>query len=323
MANFLSRGSCTYWNIIKAGLFAILISSCEKEIKLNLPPANSKLVVEGFIERDMPPFVILTKSIPYYDTININTFTNAIVKDAIVSVEADGQVYNLSLICLSQLPTNLQEQVKGYLGGMIYGSDFCVYTDLTGSIKGVEGKKYTLRIRYNNKEYTAQSTLLTRVPIKEVFARYDTSKRYALAGFIFTDPPGYGDAYRWMYQRINKGSDGKPLDKGLTEPYFSMINDAGFDGKQIEIVFGKTGDGNSLNDRNAIFFKKGDTIIIKFIRMEYDVYEVLHLYDYQRSSQMGGPFSRPIRISSNIKGNDDVLGYWGAFTYVLDTLFIQ
>ena len=48
--------------------------SCEEEISLNFPIESQKLVVEGGIEPNMPPYVILSKNQGYFDEINVNTY---------------------------------------------------------------------------------------------------------------------------------------------------------------------------------------------------------------------------------------------------------
>ena len=46
--------------------------SCQDEISLNFPIESQQLVIEGGIEPNMPPYVILSKNQGYFDEININ-----------------------------------------------------------------------------------------------------------------------------------------------------------------------------------------------------------------------------------------------------------
>ena len=65
---------------------SIFLISCQEEITLDIPQAESKIVVEGAIEPGFPPYVILTKNQSYFDPININTLDDIAVGDANVKV---------------------------------------------------------------------------------------------------------------------------------------------------------------------------------------------------------------------------------------------
>ncbi len=62
-------------------LICLIFISCQEEITLDLPQAESKLVVEGAIEPGFPPYVILTKNQGYFDPIGSETFSNLFVTD--------------------------------------------------------------------------------------------------------------------------------------------------------------------------------------------------------------------------------------------------
>ena len=54
-------------------LGVILLSSCTKDVELDIPGAEEKMVVQGSIEPGQPPLVILTHTNPYFGT---NNFTS-------------------------------------------------------------------------------------------------------------------------------------------------------------------------------------------------------------------------------------------------------
>ena len=56
--------------------------SCQDEISLNFPIESQRLVVEGGIEPNMPPYVILSKNQGYFDEINVNTYNDLFIYDA-------------------------------------------------------------------------------------------------------------------------------------------------------------------------------------------------------------------------------------------------
>ena len=51
-------------------LTCFILYSCEEEITLNLPQAEDKLVVEGFIEPGFPPYITISKNEGYFDPIS-------------------------------------------------------------------------------------------------------------------------------------------------------------------------------------------------------------------------------------------------------------
>ena len=57
-------------------IILISISSCRKEIDINLPNNEESIVVQGAIEQGFPPYVILTRNQGYFDPIDNNTFNN-------------------------------------------------------------------------------------------------------------------------------------------------------------------------------------------------------------------------------------------------------
>ena len=54
--------------------------SCQEEISLDFPVGAQQIVVEGGIEANMPPYVILSKNQGYFDEINSSTYQNLFIK---------------------------------------------------------------------------------------------------------------------------------------------------------------------------------------------------------------------------------------------------
>ena len=79
------------------GCLLLLFSSCEREITVDLPQGNSHIVVEGYIENGTNPYVILTKDVPYFASINLSELQDLFIKGASVKV-SDG-VTKLAKAC--------------------------------------------------------------------------------------------------------------------------------------------------------------------------------------------------------------------------------
>lgn len=50
----------------------MVLFSCEKTVTVKLPDVDSKLVVEGYVETGKAPYVILSRSLDYFGSVNLN-----------------------------------------------------------------------------------------------------------------------------------------------------------------------------------------------------------------------------------------------------------
>ena len=60
-------------NLILLPLVVLGLSACEKEITVDLPKTEQKLVVEGTIEPGQPPIVLLTRTESYFDPLDASS----------------------------------------------------------------------------------------------------------------------------------------------------------------------------------------------------------------------------------------------------------
>ena len=67
--------------------------SCEKDVDIDLPQPDAKLVVEGYIENDAYPIVVLTRNSSYFDPVDSTTLANLFVTNATVVIY-DGFEYD-------------------------------------------------------------------------------------------------------------------------------------------------------------------------------------------------------------------------------------
>ena len=64
----------------------MLLLSCETPISVKLPKSSSTKVIEGWIENGQSPIVVVSNSLDYYSTINVDSIQASVDKDAIVTV---------------------------------------------------------------------------------------------------------------------------------------------------------------------------------------------------------------------------------------------
>ncbi|CAA7196535.1 DUF4249 domain-containing protein [Chryseobacterium potabilaquae] len=155
-------------NIIFILISLLLLTSCQKEIDLDLEDQSRNIVIEGNItDQPGPYFVKITKSVAFTQPNQYPVIANAVVEVS----DNTGQSETLQ-----------------YMGNGIYQ---------TIDFEGVPGRTYTLKIQAEGKEYTAQSNMPEAVPFEGL--EQDSfiiggKTEYELLP-IFTDPPALGNRY--------------------------------------------------------------------------------------------------------------------------------
>ena len=154
---------------VRLFLFSFFLSSCEKEIHVNLHSSEPSIVIEGQIQLDSLAIVRITKSKDYNTD---NTYN--IINGAIVSVSNSSGNNEI-----------LNQNADG-----LY---------IAQTIKGVVGQTYYLSVKIDDKEYTSTSTLPTPVPIDTITMYNIPALNYPFPMVIFQDPPTEKNYYRCRY----------------------------------------------------------------------------------------------------------------------------
>lgn len=269
---------------IKFSLFAftlMLMYSCQKVIDVNIPDYEQKLVVEGSIEPGGPPIVILTWTAPFFGNQNYSNFQEYFVENAEVIV-SDG--------------TNTDTLYQPLPGV------FPAYTSTV--ITGQTGKSYELKINVNGKTYTSITTIFPAIPIDSLYFKPEENDTLGFLWAHFKDPEEPGNFYRWFAQRVGK-------DDRYLAPFGSATDDKFFNGKEFDFPNARGTEPNSEkpDDKNEErgYFKKGDSVMVKFCTIGEKEYRYLRSY-YQNLSSNGNPFSAPSTLESNI--SNGAIGFW-------------
>lgn len=275
-------------------LFAFsILTSCEKDITVDLPRPDQKFVIEGAIEDGEYPYVFITQNTAYFDVVSLEKIEDLTVKDAIVTVSDGNTTETLSLI---------------------YDKNHFPYYKYVGSlIKGQIGKTYTLNIKIGNYEITSNTTIPNKVLLDSISFKLDKRLKGDSLGYIwfyFNDPDTSGNYYK-IYTKV-LGEDSM-----FYQPVTSVSDDKIINNQFVE--FSTYRGRNPLQEfteetYNSWFFKLGDTIAFKFSSIELDVYNFW--YTLEANSNSGGPFSSPISVKSNINGG---LGIWAGYSTDIDT----
>jgi hypothetical protein len=313
-------------NIINVSLlctFALLaiLSSCTKEVKIDIPGFEEQLVVDGQIHADGFPVVLLSRSQNIYAATDLSAYLESFISDATVSVSDGTVTVPLQVYSIADLPLETQKRVAEMLSlelNEVVFVPILVYSTTDPNMVGQVGKTYELNIQYQGKTYTGSTDLLQPVALDNVYWKPDVDNpMYGSCWARLSDPAGVYNAYRWERKIINTQTNGQPKDvifRHSSSPYF---DDEFFDGVTFEFETRYPKPDTTYPDGYHRYYKLGDTVVIKFSRVDKDVYTFFDKKDAQISSA-GNPFSTPVNAPSNISGG--ALGIWAGISPWFDTL---
>jgi Domain of unknown function (DUF4249) len=268
-----------------------LFVSCEKNVDFKLKETDPVLVVEAQIEDTQPPIVVLTKSLGYFTKIDPQLLANSFVHNADVYISNGTTTHKLI-----EYPVTVAPGFIAYF----YSNDLL---SPAGSFLGEIGKGYTLRIVSEGKEYTSNTNIpnnalkLDSIWVKPVPLNSDSLTRNLF--FRATDPSGLGNSGRY-FTRKNSGQ--------FLPGENSVFDDQIIDGTSFNSIITQGIDRNNRVDRNDNFFKKGDTITLKWCNIPRSTYTFWNTWEFAAQS-IGNPFSQPNKVIGNISN-----GALGAFS---------
>lgn len=296
-------------------LSIIILSSCTKEVEIDIPGYEDKLVVDGFIETNAPPFVLLSHTNDIYSPTNLEAYLNGFISGAIVTVNDGTTTFTLDEICTDNLPPGTEDYAANLFGipvEELANYHLCAYTSMDLSLLGEVGKTYYLSVTYGSKTYTSSTTIVEPTPLVNTFWKPDNDEtEYGYSWAKLTDPAGQYDAYRWEVRYISE-----PF---FTKTFSPVFDDQFFDGLSFEFAYENpmSFDDDNWPDDKRGYYKMGDTIVIKFSKMDRYVFEFLEK-KYTQIYTAGNPFATPTNIPSNIEGG--ALGLWAGYSPWYDTL---
>ncbi len=260
------------------------MTACEDPLELDMANYTTKIVVDGYIEHGQFPLVLLTKSASYFSTIDSASLRNLVISRAKVTV-SDG---------IKEEVLTLKKNDKYYPPYIYEGTE----------IRGEAGKTYSLKIDYEGKSYTSETSIPPRVSLDSIWFKLAPGEdSLGLLYAKISDNPDREDYYRLFTQRTDK-------DKKFIPVYLSAIGDQYFNGTSF--TFSVLRGSESISDvRDDIYFRKGDLVKIKICtidRPHFDFWRTLERELYVT----GNPFSSSgNEVITNIKGG--ALGVWGGY----------
>lgn len=283
-----------FFHCIVAGLF---FYSCQSEIEVDLPGYQPKLIVEGYIENGKPARVMLSRSVPFFQPIDLNyVVNNVLVMDAVVTLtSSDGETERLSFI-----PTEESPFYFAYVSNMV----------------GRENTTYELNIEWGGRKYYSTTTILHTFDLDSIgFDRSmdllaDTMRTIRLA---FTDDPTEDNFYQF-YVKVH----GRNLHDRLWVTTLPVAcDDVTFSGLTINYEILRANPSAFLMPQMSeeeekeyfrMTYRPGDTVYVKYGLIDYASYQFW--YTGGNDAALGqNPFTNPTPIISNIRG-EDVTGVW-------------
>jgi hypothetical protein len=317
-------------------LFALVISisSCQKEININIPPGSQQVVVDGSIENGVPPIILLTKSQAFFSTINVNNLGAYFIHGAQMKVTgSDGSQTQLVEFCLQDL--NLPAaQTQLLLTSLGYNSidsasavNVCAYTVpdiinyyLTGncSFEGKEQTTYNLTITsppLNPGQDSIHLTSTTSIPvaigIDSLQVQPDKDPAYAdsfASVFVYLSiPDTFGNFVRFKTKEGN-------------QPYYSPLDgdvydDRMFVGLHVALPLQRgQAPSDTLNLNTINYFYRKDTLTIKWSNIDSRTYNFFYTLENDGGSS---PFSSPVKIISNVNNGLGVFAGYGTKYYTI------
>ncbi|GAA0874815.1 hypothetical protein GCM10009118_12230 [Wandonia haliotis] len=310
-------------NYILFWITAFLLLACEKEVKLDLPEFQQKIVVDGRIEPGMPPIVVLTRSQDLYAPTDINALQNNFVKNAIITVDDGTNEVVLDEFCMNNLQPELIPVIAAAIGvseETLQQLNFCAYSTFDPNFFGQVGKTYGLTIEVEGSTYTSSTKIIDPPVLDSVYFKLNGElEEHGFGWILINDNPTVYNTYFLEMRRIHQNSAGEPADSRFLPAFGPVFDDEFFNGLVFDFGFGNMGsyEDNDIPDEFKGYFKTGDTVVVRISSMDYAAYEFMKI-KYIQDSNGGNPFASPANAPTNIQGG--ALGAWVGFSPLLDTL---
>jgi len=275
----------------------LLLISCEKEISVDLPQVEQKIVVDGGIFVGQPAAVTLTWSAGYFDPIDSASIANYVISNALVTV-SDGTTTDTL-----QFTIDLNRPIPFIFRG--------------NNVIGQAGRTYVLTVVADGKTVTSATTIPTAVPLDSVWFKPEIpGDSLGFAWAYLSEPAGLGNGYRWYTKRMNK-------DATFLAPFGSTFDDTFVDGKSFDFAYSRPSVNGSTapddNNQERGYFKIGDTIVVQFCSIGFHEADFFRTFEIEVSNN-GNPFAAPGVIESNVEGG---FGVFCGYNPTYDTIICQ
>lgn len=314
-----------YKHIVGVVISCILFSACQKEVEIDIPGYEEKVVFDGRIETGFPPFLLISKTNDIYAPTDLNSILQSFQSGAFVQMIVDGDTVVLDEICSNNLPAGTEGPFAAFFGVEVADLpfiDICLYSTFDSNFFGQVGKTYTLNIAFQGEAFSATTSIVPPVYLDSVYWQEDpNTPNNGFCWARLSDPAGTPNAYFWESRRIHLNALGEPTDLQFVPTFSPVTDDTFFDGLSFEFGYENPHNFNPETPAEERgFYQLGDTAVIKFSSLDQQAYDFLEKKYIQLQSG-GSPFASPINVPSQF--NNGALGSWIGYSTTFDTLFCK
>ena len=298
----------------------LALTSCTKEVKIDIPGYEKQVVVDGSIRVGEPPIILLSSSQNIYSPTDITSYLNGFISNAVITVSDGTHSAQLIQVCTDNLPPGTEALAEAIFGLSIQElqqlpNPLCVYTTFDAQLFGQVGKTYSLAIQHEGKTYT--STTKIEDPKGLDYLQWKPEANNSSIGYLYgfmSDNASTSDNFMWDMKKI-----GDPL---FTKPFGPFFNDAFFNGLAFEFTLYNpmSFQDSTYSENERGFFKQNDTVVLRLSKLGKKEYQFFDK-KYNQIFSSGSPFATPINVPSNIEGG--ALGVWVGYSSWLDTVVCQ
>lgn len=295
--------------LLHVTLCMALLSACQSEIDIDMPEYEPKLVIEGTIENGQPAIVSLSKSISYLANIDLDYILNSVmITDAEVTVtSSDGESEKLTFQYCPDAPL--------------------MFAFTSNKLKGKENTRYTLTVKYDGQEYTAETYIPHTFKLDSIWfdnpLEYINSDSMRVIRLQMTDNPTESNYYSFSL-KVHCAQFQDRLWVGCLPLAFDdkTFNGCTFNYELerygVSTLFMASMSEDVQKEYTRLTFRPGDTVYVRHSQMDYNTYRFM-MTGGSEAVMGSNPFTNPAPVVSNIKG-ERVLGNWSGFASALDTL---
>lgn len=298
-------------------LFLLLMAaivSCEREFDIELDDNVPQLVVEAYINNEMPQYnyVILSKSKGFYEP----GFQNDPVKGAAVSITEGTLLSNNTYQWDETTTTALKEaspaQARNEPVPGLYFDPRLLTADSANALRGRPGKYYRLNIEAEGKKYWAVTFLPSLIPIDSItvgghYIDIDDEDTFHKARLTihYKDPDTIGNTqlYFWRYVSAHNNFGWGTI--GMNE--YTPGTDDLVNGQYIRLT-------------QSYGFLVHDTVHFMMACVERNVYNFWDSFTKARNND--GPFATPVSLKTNING-ENVTGCFSGYSISSKTILVE
>ena len=327
------KGTINIWIMCLMLFFA----SCETIINVDLPSPEPKLIVEGYIENDVAPYVLMTRNAPFFGGFNINDLGAAFVRGGNLEVISDNDTIPL-VEYNSEALANASAEMKSILLPIISQIiGFRVTEDFIGFIpdvsiysigeedlnfRGKLGEQYFLNFQVDDEQLgfrsgNAKAVIPPKIdfdslwiedhPLDEIDTLVELHGR-------FKDPDTIGNFYRLL----TGANSSQWFTGGNTVFDDPLINGSSF---PFTIFKGRDRFDDSDFDPDVTgYWSRGDTARVKFSTLNRAHYRFWRTVESEVNNA-GSPFASFTIVESNVEG-EGVFGIWGGYGTSVISLII-